>query len=455
MDDDILKASGAFETVERLERLLKGRVDGYEVFFSVERGVGAEAREGRVEALKARSGSGVGLRTISGRRQGFAFSSVVTEEALREMADRAVSGSAEASVDEFLAFAEGPAEAQPPGDLGVFDAAYGGYGAEGCIERAIEIERSALGSDARVRRVRKASFQQSLHATLVANSNGVRVGQAATYFTASVTAVAEENGESQMGFDMETSHARDSIAPASVGVRAASNALRMLGGRRITTVRCPAVIENAVACELIEALSGSFLADNVLKGKSMLAGKTGVKVASSGVTVWDDGLKPGGWATSRRDGEGAPRAKTPLILDGVCQGYLYDTYWAGRCGARSTGNAARSSYRGMPAIGVSNLYMENGKAPLKALLSGMGSGIYVTELLGVHTINAVSGDFSLGAAGLWVEGSEFAYPLRGIALSGNLMELFLKVEGIADDIRFMGSIGSPSLLVGEMEVSGS
>ncbi|MBE7415695.1 MAG: TldD/PmbA family protein [Deltaproteobacteria bacterium] len=449
-----LDDAGAQETIGRLKKLLKGRADSYEIYFQFQKGLGVEAKDGAVDALKARSSRGVGLRTISGKRLGFAFTSVLSEGALSELVESAISGSREASEDEYLKLPL-PQQGLSEEDLGLFDGSFGTRPEEELIKAAVDIEEAALSFDQRVKRVRKASFSESLGAGRLVNSNGVDIVHAATYYSGSVTAVAEGDGEAQMGWEMGTGHKGADVDSRSIGSKAAENAVKRLGARTIKTTRCGAIIENTVACELLEALAGSFLGDGVLKGKSMLIGKKGKKVASGALNIWDDGVLRGGWATSAFDAEGTASRKTALVLEGVCRGFLYDAYWAGRAGAASTGNAVRGGYKSTPGIGITNLYIEKGGRGFETLLKELGSGLFITELLGVHTINAVSGDFSLGAAGFRVENGEVAYPVRGMAVSGNLLGLFSSVAECASDLRFIGSIGAPSLLVEEIEASGT
>ena len=441
--------------VDKLRRLLKGKADSFEIFFSHEEGFGVEAKSGAIDSLKVRSSTGVGLRTISNKRLGFGFSSVLTDEALEGLVSTTLAASIEAAPDECLAFPSEPPKAAGEEGLGIFDGSFREVPEEEKIRTALDIEKSAMGFDPRIKRVRKASYSETLHASRIVNSNGVDAEHRATFYSSSVTAVAEENGASEMGWEIGMGHTRSSIDPEAIGRGAAKNACRSLGARPVKTLRCPAVFENTVACELLEALAGSFLGDNVQKGKSMLAGKTGKDVAGGMLNIWDDGLLDGGWSSSRYDGEGGVRQKTRLVEKGVLTGFLYDAYWAARAGVKSTGNAARSGFKGLPGTGISNLYIEKGDKSLEGLLKEAGEGLFITELLGVHTINTVNGDFSLGAAGFLVEGGKAERPVRGMAISGNLLELFLKVGGIGADIRFIGSLGAPSLLVTELEASGT
>ncbi len=440
-------------SMETLKEMVEARVDAYELFSSHDDGFSVEAQGGTVDALKARSSLGVGLRTIDKGKLGFGFTSVLDEAALKSMVDDTILGSRSTAEDKFLSFST-PEAASTGVELATFDASKETTEAER-IECALLIEESALGVDPRVQRVRKASYSESISTNRVVNSNGIDVTQSATYCSGSVLAVAEDSGEAQMGWDVGLSHSRGSIDLEGIGEGAAKNALRMLGGRKIETVKCPAVIENVVVCELLGSLAGSFLADNVHKGKSMLNEKLGKKVTSSVLNIHDNALMTGGWASSLYDGEGVPCRDTPLLVDGVVESFLYDTYWAARDGVTSTGSSSRSVYKSLPSIGLSNLYIEGGEKGLDELLGEISKGLLITELLGVHTINTVNGDFSIGAAGLWVENGKLLYPVRGMAISGNLLELFGHAAVCGSDLRFIGSIGAPSILFNEIEASGA
>jgi len=442
--------------VSRLRALLKDRADGYEIFFSSESGLSVEAKDKGVDSLKVRSSYGVGLRAAIGGRQGFSFTSALTDDALGGLVERCLALGQEATPDEYVRYvnAVAPPSRSDAISKNIYDPGFTAIPVEEKIKKALLIEESAMSYDVRVKRLRKASYGETLKNTRVVNSNGVDRSYCATFYTASVTAVAEDAGDSQMGFEVSTSHNFSAIAPEEVGVSAAKNALRMLGARKFKTVKCPAVFENSVVCELIETLAGSFLADNVLKGKSMLAGRLGQVCAGSVVSIYDDGLMMGGWASSVFDGEGSPRQTTTLIERGVCANYLYDSYWARRAGAESTGNAVRSNFKGLPSVGVSNIYMKKGDKTLEGLISSAGDGLFITELMGVHTVNTVNGDFSLGAAGILIEGGKLSYPVRGMAISGNLLKLFRSMDECGSDLKFYGSVGAPSVLVGEVEASG-
>ncbi len=440
------------ETIDILKGLLSGRVDSYEIFLSSSQGLVVEAKDGRIDTFKVWSNSGVGLRVIRKNRMGHGFSSVLTSSALEGLVEGVIKGAEGVSEDLSLGFPSVKIQEKLP--EGLFDPEVRTTPEERKIEIALQIEAHARGLDKRITRIRKAGYTEKVLTTRLVNSNGVDGVYRASFCTGSVLAVGEEDGDSQMGFEMEQSHSIKDIDPERIGTGAARRALGMLGARRISTVRCPAVLENMVVCDLLGTISRSFLGDNILKGKSMLAGKRGKRVVSSAINLWDDGLLPGGWATSVFDGEGVPRRRTPLVREGVVEGYLYDTYWGRRSGEDSTGNAIRSGYRTFPAVGISNFYIEKGEKDLEGLVEDMGKGLIITEFLGAHTINPVTGEFSLGASGYWVEGGRRVFPVRGVAVSGNLLDLFSGVESVGCDLRFVGPVGAPSLLLGSMEVSG-
>ncbi len=457
MDSDILKQGVGAKAVKILSDMLSEKSDSYEIFLSLDNGTSTEVKDSEVDSFKVRSNLGVGIRTLNAGRAGFGYSSLLDPFALRDMVDKAHSGSLELPIDRNLSFPKG-AEAGGAGigaESDLIDPSFSESGGEGGIELARIIEESARASDSRVKNIRKSSYTESSLSTRLVNSNGVDSLYTATFYSGSISVVAEENGESQMGWEINMGHKRADVDPELVGKGAAKRATQLLGAQKAESTRSPAIMENLVAMELLQAFSGAFLGDNVGKGKSMLSGFMGKEVVSPLININDDGLLKGGWATSAFDGEGVPTMKTELIKDGRLTGFLYDTYWAKLAGAESTGNGTRSSYKSVPAVGVSNLYIEAGERGLDELLKEMDTGFLITELMGTHTINTITGEFSLGAQGFRVEGGELKYPVRGMAIAGDLLNLFSKVEAVGSDLRFMGGSGAPSLLLSELDISGA
>lgn len=436
--------------MDPLHGMLKGNADAYEIFYSSQEGVTVEVKDRRVESFTLPTTQGIGIRVIKDKRLGFSFTSDLSLDSIKRAVDDALRGAQGVAGDEFYSFPH-PKEMTSM-DLGLYDPTP--IDVQENIKKALIMEGEAMAFDQRVKRIRKALYQTSRAQIHIVNSSGVDLSQGLSFVTASIMAVAEGDGDSQMGWDMGQGHHTNDVDVVEIGRKAAKRAVDMLGARGIKGGRYPVVLENTIAVEFLETLAPSFLADNIHKGKSMLRGKSGQKVFSPAITIWDDGLLPRGWGSSPFDGEGVPRQKTGLVVEGVLEGYLYDTYWAKREGVLSTGNSSRAGFKAIPTVGISNLYIEKGRAGLDGLIANIKEGLFVTGLLGAHTANTVTGEFSFGATGLWIEGGRLSYPVRGVAISGNLIELLLKVDGVGDDIRFFGRVGAPSLSLKEMDISG-
>ncbi|UPU34222.1 TldD/PmbA family protein [Geomonas paludis] len=439
---------------DAVERLLKGRqIDGYEIAVSGSRDLAIEVKQGKVDAFRVAEPLGISLRLLVGQGMGFSYSTALDDAALESMVQGALVAARVQTPDEHFTFAQ--AAASYPDTPWLFDPSLASVDESVKVARALELERLVLAVDPRVKRVRKCSYGESTYHSLVRNSLGLSAAYSGTYNSCSVSAVAEADGDAQTGWDYGFSPSFAGIDLAAVASGAGRKATGLLGARTLATMRCQAVLDNRVAADLLDVLSGSFLAENVHKGKSLLAGRVGERLFSGLVSVRDNGLLPGGLGSAPCDGEGVPQQDTALVQGGVLQGFLYDSYWGGRLGARSTGNAVRSSIKTPPKVGPHNLHVEPGTADLATLLTGVRKGVMITEVMGMHTANPISGDFSVGAAGFYVEDGEIRYPVKGLALAGNLLEMFARVDQVGSDLRFFGSTGSPSLRIAELDISGT
>jgi PmbA protein len=241
-------------------------------------------------------------------------------------------------------------------------------------------------------------------------------------------------------------------APEDVGRRAAERALRRLGARKVPTQKAPVIFEPRAARSLLDNIFDAISGDSIYRKESFLEGKLGQNVASPGVTVVDDGTIPGLFGTSPFDDEGVPSRRTVVIENGVLRNYLLNTYTARKLGMRTTGNASRG-LTGNAGVGHGNFYLENGKVSPQDLIRSLRTGFYVTELIGFG-VNIVTGDYSRGAAGIWIENGELSYPVSEVTIAGTLPEMLMGIEGIGSDLEFRGSIASPTLLIREMTISG-
>jgi PmbA protein len=259
----------------------------------------------------------------------------------------------------------------------------------------------------------------------------------------------------EYGFGLDYVKKFKDLDPVKIGKEAAHRACQLLGAKVIKSQKIPLVLDPEIAAELLEVLVSPLTAEAVQKGKSLFLGKLEKSAAADKLTVIDHGRMENGLGTVPFDDEGVPTQETRLIEKGILKNYLFNTYTANKGGAKSTGNASRASFMSTPDTGPTNLYISPGSRGPKSIVSSVKKGLYVTRVMGIHTANPISGDFSFGAAGIMIENGEKTHAVRGITMAGNLIEILMHIEEAGSDLRFFGSVGSPSLLIGGVSVSGS
>jgi PmbA protein len=441
--------SSLFASVERL--LARCPHDAHEIFVASSRNLSIEAKGGKIDTFKCSAPVGVSLRLVKGRGIGFSFSTSQQEEDLARMVESAAVAAESQSIDEYAAL---PLPLPFPAVTALFDDALAQVPEREKVARALELERLTLAADDRIKRVRKASYSESSYFVAISSSTGLRGSYEGTSCSASVSAIAELNGEAQMGWEFDLSRNYDGLDIGKIARGAAHKAVGMLGAITPETMRVPVVLDNHVATEILELLAPSFLAENIQRGKSMLAGRLGKRLFSPLLTIVDDGLLPGGAGTAPFDGEGTPQQRTTVVSSGVVERFLYDLRSARRDRVDSTGNSSRGGVKAPPRPGVNNFFVAQGVTPRAELFRGISRGVLIEDVLGMHTANAISGDFSVGAAGHLIEDGVVTSPVKGIAISGNIIDLFHGIELVGDDLRFFGAIGSPSLRLAPLDVSG-
>lgn len=410
-----------------------------------------EVVDGEVETLKEADEVGLGIRVLNGDRIGFAFTTDLGQKAVNDALDQAITAARYSSRDEYNILPENPGNYP---EVDTLDPAIQETDLEVKIEMARDVERQARARDARIKVVERAGYEDSTYSVAVVNSRGIKVSKTGAYCGIFIFLAAEQDGAVETGFAVAASRKFADLNPQKVGFEAADNAVRSLGARTISSRSVPCVLEPYVMTNFLGVLADSFGADAVQKGKSALAGRIGEVIAGPGVTLVDDGTLDRGVASFPFDGEGWPAQRTVLIEKGVMQGLLYDTYTARKDKTRSTGNGMRGSFRGLPGVGTTNLYLEPGSSTPEALRSDIENGLLITEVMGMHTANPISGDFSVGASGIMIEKGQLTYPVRGVTIAGNLFDFLKGIEGTGSDLRFFGSTGAPSVRVKSLSIAG-
>ncbi len=441
------------KTAEKILSFAKlHKAEAAEVFLRSYLSTTVEIKDQQVDAFERARDIGAGLRVIVQGRQGFAFTTDLSDNALATLARAAVTNAQNTIPDPYYSF---PAKTVVPyHPVAIYDPDIISLTEMEKIDRVKAMEREAFAVDKRIKRIRKASASFSGAETLIMNSLGTEMSYESTACSSSIEVVAEEEGESQAGSEFDVNRFYRKLEIEEVGRRAAQKAIDLLGAKHIESVKAPVVLEATVAQDFLSLMASGFSAESVQKKRSLFIGKLGSNVASNAITVIDDGLREGGLGTAPCDDETVPMQRKTVIDKGRLALYLYNTYTANKDKTVSTGNGMRGGFKGLPGVGLTNLYIEPGKESLAALIASIDKGLYVTEVMGMHTANAISGDFSVGATGFWIDKGVKAYPVREITIAGNILDLIKHVDAVGSDLRFSGRIGSPSLRIEELSVSG-
>lgn len=438
--------------VERAIGSLRRQSVEAEVFFRESTSTSVEVKDAAIENVLVHGERGIGIRVIESQRMGFAFTSDLSAGGIEECAIAAQAMSAVTEADPDLRIASGTTD---NAELAIYEGVEGRT-VEERAEAAYAAERAARAVDPRILGFRKTSFSDGETTTMLATTAGTRGSYRDSWSGLSTSVIASEGEERQIGYHGHAARRRAEIDPEGIGRYAATVAIGKLGARSLGTQRLPVVLEPYEAMSLLGAISPLFSAENVLKGKSLFAGKVGQAVASSKVTIVDDARRPGGLRSAPFDGEGTTTRRQTLVAGGELRGYLTSLKTATKVGAEPTGNARRGSYSGPSRIGPSNLYIDAGTEDATRLINELDRALRITSLLNLHTIDPISGEFSLGAAGDYLERGERQYAVQGITIAGNLLGLLSSISGVGSDLTFGGGgIGSPTLVISELSVGGT
>jgi PmbA protein len=339
-------------------------------------------------------------------------------------------------------------------DLDLYDDSLPAWKMEDKIDLAVQAESAALGYDARITNSEGANLSHADRRVVYANTQGVIGCYPVGSVSFSVSPIASAGGLMQRDYWYSAKRkVKELASPEAVGRIAARRALRRLGGRKISTCEVPVIFDPETAAELIGSISACVSGYSVYKGASFMAGRLGRPVAASSVTVLDDGMIPSALGSRPFDGEGLATRKTTVIKDGVLESYLLDTYSARKLGLRSTGNAVRS-IGDVPSVSHTNFYLVPGSHSPEEMIRSVKRGLYVVEMIGFG-VNHVTGDYSRGAVGLWIEDGELTYPVEEITIAGNLKEILMDIEMIGNDLELRGTVASPTLKISRMTLAGN
>lgn len=417
-------------------------------------GLDVAVRLGEVERLTRARERRAGLRVFLGESTAIVSTADLTRTALTELAREACRLARLTAPDPDAGLPDPRLLARDPPDLDLWDPALAAIEPATALNAAREAEAAALGLSPEIRNSEGAEFSCGSGRVAYAASNGFAGTYRGSSATLAVTPVADRDGEMQRDHWWATSrHLAGLPPPGDIGREAARRALRRLGARRVPTRSCPVVFDADTAASLLRHLAAALAGPALYRRASFLLDCLGEPIASPLVSVRDDPLLPRGLASRPFDGEGVASRPLRVVEQGVLRSYLLDTYSARRLRLEPTGHASRSA-GDAPSAAPTNLWLEPGPHPPAAILGSVEAGLYVTELIGFG-VNLVTGDYSRGAAGFWIEHGELAFPVEEITIAGNLRDMLRDIEMVGTDLVFRTAIAAPTIKVGGMTVAGA
>jgi PmbA protein len=442
-------------------RIKSYNVDEFEIFTasSVENEI--EIFKKKVETLTFSDSIGVGIRIFKNRSIGYAYTTVLEENSLEDCIRKAVYNSEVTEKEEYNYLpAEGEAgikEKLIRDDL-LFKESLIKYSIEDKIALGKELERLTRNKDKRIIDIESVTYYDSIYETAILNSAGFCDKYKATGCMVYVNAISKEGKDTSTGDFFGCGRSPSDINLGEVADKAAERSTAILGGKKIKSEVVDILMDPVVSTQFLGIIAESVKADSVQKKKSLFRDKIGEKIFSVDVNIFDDGTLPDGLSSMPFDGEGVIKGRTCVFEKGYLKTYLYNTFTARKDGTFSTGNAVRASYRSTPEVGISNFYMEPSRTSFEKLIKDTGNGFYVIDIIGLHSgVNPVSGQISVGAKGMWISNGKPAYPVKEVTIATDILSFCKSIKKIGSDIRFApsdGYIGSPSLLVSDIAVSG-
>ena len=437
-----------------LELAKKQGADQADVMIADGDQLSVQVRLGEVDRVTKAREKRLGLRVFFGKRSASTATSDFTPESLEQLVTDTCTLARAVAEDPHSSLPDPEQMARDVPELDLHDATM--LSADAQIALARRAETAAMQLDPRIINSEGADFSSSHGRILLANTQGFIGEYPSSSFVISTTPVAKDPAAAGMQRDSWYAIDRKFAkleSPEAVGQEAGRRTIRRLGARKVKTQRAPVVFDPDMAATLVGHLCAAVSGSSLYKGASFLIDHLGKPLFPEFVTIADDGRLPGALGSRPFDGEGLPTRRTTVVEHGVLHSYLLDTYTGRKLGLPSTGNASRAVGEN-PSVGPSNFYLAAGNQSPIQIMGSVSQGLYVTELIGFG-VNMVTGDYSRGAAGFWIEGGELAYPVEEITIAGNLKEIFGAIEMVGNDLVFRGRVASPTVKIGEMTIAGN
>jgi PmbA protein len=436
------------------ERLVKKSLslgaDSSEVFLETSRNLSVNVLNSEIETIEEASSQGAGFRVFVGGRMGFSHCNDLSERALEDTISRAIAFAklSSADVNNVLTDDKGVTAVEE-----LFDAGFSGIPMDRKIALALELEKLAL-KDTRITKSSGAGYGESESEIIIANSNGLLKSYKSSGCSIGVNVVAEKGDQKNTGGEYcSRVFFSDLDSPEKIAETAARKAWELLDPVMIKTQRASVIFDPDVARSLIGGIIAAINGERVLQGASFLKDSLNKQFASALLSIYDDGTRKRSIGSSPFDGEGVPTMKNVLVQDGVLKSFIYNTKAAKRAGVKSTGNASRGGFTSLPGIGTHNISLAPGKNTKEEIISATKKGLLLKEVTG-YGIDSVSGNFSGGASGFWIENGQIVHPVKGVTIAGKASDLLNAIDMMGNDIDLNLTFASPTFRIAEMQIGG-
>lgn len=426
-----------------------------DAYISIGKQTNIQVGRGEVEKLSQAGSKGLGVRVIKEGKMGYAYTSDFTPESVARTTEAALTLAEVADADENRVLP--PLQSIPETDLQIYDPAIAATSVEDKVAFAKAAEAAALAADERVVMTLRTTYIDGIFDVYLVNSNGFSGSYKKSFAGGYLMAMAAEGEERATAMGIGISSFLADLDAAEIGTEAGEKAAKLLGGKPVPTQEATVVYSPFAAAGLVGVLARALTAEAMQRNRSFLQGKMGQDVAADMVTILDNAVLPGGMASRPFDDEGSVSQATRLINEGVLEAVLQDAYTAHKEGTNSTGNANRGSHRQSPGLAPSNFYIQPGNQTPEELIAGVDSGLYVVNTMNTHSINPVSGDYSVSAQGFWIEDGQLGHPVNEVTIAIPLDRLLKGVQAVANDLIFLpfgGAIGSPTFSVDGVMIGG-
>jgi PmbA protein len=445
------------ELLDLARRVLERAKTNEEVEVYVSRGTQTSIRvfENSIEQLTAAESAGVGVRVISEGKQGFSYVGALDERTAVEALGEARDNASFATFDEHAGLAMSDNVAPPVLDLWREELV--SFPTDDKVELALDLERHVRSGDSRIRQVVSSDYVDGLGEMAIATSRGIQATSRQTSCYLFVHAVAGDGDDTQTGFGYSVGRGPADLDPETAAADAVERATRLLGAKKAKSAKVTAVLDRRVTATLLGILSGTLSGEEVVKGRSLFAGRVGEQVGDAALSFIDDPTNPFAYGASQHDAEGLACRRNSLIVGGELKGFLYDTYAGHLAGTSSTGSAVRGGFRTTPGVGARALSLEPGEHDQREILAQVGEGFLVQSISGVHSgVNLVSGDFSVGAEGLMIRAGELAEPVREVTVASTIQRMLQHVVAVGSDIEWLpGAAAGVTLAIDDIAMGGS